>query len=51
MPKKLLNKVKKELQENNGIKNYKQLVINLAEKFNVSYIAMEYRLRALNKYE
>ncbi len=51
MPKKLLDEVKKELQENNGIKNYKQLVINLAEKFNVSYIAMEYRLRALNKYE
>lgn len=51
MPKKLLVEVKEDLEKNNGIKNYKQLVIKLAEKFNVSYIAMEYRLRALNKYE
>ena len=51
MPKKLLVEVKENLEKNGEIKNYKQLVIKLAEKFNVSHIAMEYRLRALNKYE
>lgn len=51
MPEKLLKAVKTELEHNKEIRNERQQVIKLAEKFNVSYVAMEYRLRALNKNE
>ena len=47
MPKKLLLDVKKHLEESNEIRNERQEVTKLAEKFNVSYIAMEYRLKAV----
>lgn len=47
MPKKLLLEVKNNLIEINEIQNKKQEIVKLAEKFNVSYIAMEYRLEAV----
>lgn len=47
MPEKLLREVKTKLEQNKEIRNYRQQVIKLAEKFNVSYVAMEYRLRRL----
>ena len=33
----------------NEIRNKKQEITKLAEKFNVSYTAMEYRLKAVQK--
>lgn len=47
MPLRLLNEVLKNLKENNEVRNARQLITKMAEKFNVSYIAMEYRLRAV----
>lgn len=49
MPKQLLLDVKKHLEDMNEIRNKKQEITKLAEKFNVSYIAMEYRLKAVQK--
>ena len=48
MPKKLLLDVKKHLEDTKEIRNERQVVTKLADKFNVSYIAMEYRLKAVN---
>ena len=47
MPKKLLLDVKKHLEDTKEIRNERQVVSKLADKFNVSYIAMEYRLKAV----
>ncbi|WP_148887033.1 ImmA/IrrE family metallo-endopeptidase [Streptococcus sp. Marseille-P6264] len=47
MPEKLLLGVKKYLEDNKEIRNERQVVTKLADKFNVSYIAMEYRLKAV----
>lgn len=49
IPEKLVIKVRNDLEKNNKIINYKQMIHKLAEKFNVSYIGMEYRLRQLDK--
>lgn len=51
MPKKLVLEVENYLKTENEIRNDKQTIVKLAEKFNVSYIAMEYRLRVLKKNE
>ena len=51
MPEKLLTEVKNKLENNKEIRSDRQRIIKLAEKFNVSYIAMEYRLRAINNNE
>ena len=51
MPKKLLTEVKNKLEDNKEIRSDRQRIIKLAEKFNVSYIAMEYRLGAINDNE
>lgn len=47
MPLSLLQEVLKVLKDNNEVRNTRQVIIKMAEKFNVSYIAMEYRLRAV----
>lgn len=49
IPEKLVIEVRNDLEKNNKIINHRQLAYKLAEKFNVSYIKMEYRLRRLNK--
>ena len=49
IPEKLVIEVRNDLEKNNKIINYKQMIHKLAEKFNVSYIGMEYRLRQLDK--
>ena len=49
IPEKLVIEVRNDLEKNNKIINYKQMIYKLAEKFNVSYIGMEYRLRQLDK--
>lgn len=51
IPQKLLAEVKNKLENDKEIRSDKQRIIKLAEKFNVSYIAMEYRLRAINNNE
>ena len=48
IPEKLVIEVRNDLEKNNKIINYKQMIYKLAEKFNVSYITMEYRLRKLD---
>ena len=49
IPEKLVIEVRNDLEKNNKIINYKQMIHKLAEKFNVSYIGMEDRLRQLDK--
>lgn len=51
MPQKLVKEVEQDLVDAGEIRNERQRVTKLAEKFNVSYISMEYRLRALKQYE
>ena len=48
IPKKLVIEIRNNLEKNNKIINYKKMIYKLAEKFNVSYIGMEYRLRKLD---
>lgn len=49
MPEKLVEEVIDQMENLGLLLNNRQKITKLAEKFNVSYISMEYRLRALNK--
>lgn len=49
MPKKLVEKVERNLIEQGQIASEVQKVRKLAEKFNVSYISMDYRLQAISR--